>query len=84
MEGEPSKLQKDYHSRAVELIRQALECDEKSRRCFPEREREREWNADGFLVADNNEMAILLYKKGIQELEKAINLNIDPKGESAR
>lgn len=47
-------------------------------------QKEREWNADGFLVADNNEMAILLYKKGIQELEKAINLNIDPKGESAR
>ena len=29
---------------------------------------------------DNNEMAILLYKQGIRELEKAVNLNIDPNG----
>ncbi len=25
-------------------------------------------------------MAILLYKQGIRELEKAVNLNIDPNG----
>lgn len=29
---------------------------------------------------DNKEMAILLYKQGVRELEKAVNLNIDPNG----
>jgi len=28
--------------------------------------------------SNNNEMAILLYKQGIRELEKAVKLNIDP------
>jgi hypothetical protein len=29
-------------------------------------------------------MAILLYKQGIRELEKAVNLNIDPNGKLFR
>ena len=33
-----------------------------------------------FDLLDNNEMAILLYKQGIRELEKAVNLNVDPNG----
>ncbi|CAF1052746.1 unnamed protein product [Rotaria sp. Silwood1] len=31
----------------------------------------------------NKEMAILLYKQGIRELEKAVNLNVDPKDNRA-
>ena len=30
---------------------------------------------------DNTETAILLYKKGIRELEKAVNVYIDPSSE---
>jgi hypothetical protein len=33
-----------------------------------------------FQLLDNHEMAILLYKKGLRELEKAVNLNIDSTG----
>ena len=33
-----------------------------------------------FYSLDNNEMAILLYKQGIRELEKAVKLNINPNG----
>ncbi|UJR37537.1 hypothetical protein I4U23_030239 [Adineta vaga] len=62
MEGEPFKIQNEYHQRATGFIRQALECDETS---------------------NNNETAILLYKKGIRELEKAVNLNIDPNNSRA-
>jgi hypothetical protein len=34
MEGELYQIQYDHHQRAVEYIRQALECDEKSRILF--------------------------------------------------
>ncbi|CAF0802335.1 unnamed protein product [Rotaria sordida] len=33
--------------------------------------------------SNNKEMAILLYKQGIRELEKAVNLNVDPKDNRA-
>ncbi|CAF1000656.1 unnamed protein product [Rotaria sp. Silwood1] len=33
--------------------------------------------------SENHELAIALYKKGIEELEKAINLNIDPNDQRA-
>ena len=33
---------------------------------------------------DNHELAISLYKQGIQELERAVNLSIDPHGKKQK
>ncbi len=74
MAAEPFKLQNDYHQRATGFLRQALEFDEQSSILFQKNLR------FIFYSLDNNEMAILLYKQGIRELEKAVNLNIDPNG----
>jgi hypothetical protein len=77
MEADPFNLQKDYHQRATGFLRQALEFDEKSSILFS-----KNYFYSGliFYLLDNNETAILLYKQGIRELEKAVKLNIDPNG----
>jgi hypothetical protein len=76
MDGERFKLQNDYHQRATGFLRQALEFDEQSSILFL-----KNYFFSHFLfLLDNNEMAILLYKQGIRELEKAVKLNIDPNG----
>ena len=75
MDGEPYKIQHDHYQRAAGYIRDALEHDEKSSRLF-------------FLCSliflnhniDNLESAISLYRQGIQELEQALNVNVDTNG----
>jgi hypothetical protein len=77
MEAEPFNLQKDYHQRATRFLRQALEFDEQSSILFS---KNYFYSDFIFYLLDNNETAILLYKQGIRELEKAVKLNIDPNG----
>jgi hypothetical protein len=74
MDGEAYKIQHDHYQRAAGFIREALEHDEKSSRLF--------FDLVLFLNhnIDNPELAISLYRQGIQELEKAINVNVDPNG----
>jgi len=76
MDGERFKLQNDYHQRAAGFLRQALEFDEQSSILFLKNH----FFLHFLFLLDNNEMAILLYKQGIRELEKAVKLNIDPNG----
>ena len=77
MEGEPYQIQHDYHQRAADYIRRALEFDEQSSIFIFE----------SFLYLfilyyniDNHESAISLYKQGIQELEKGLNVPVDLNG----
>ncbi len=77
MEGEPYRIQHDHHQRAAVYLRQALECDEQSSILFKKNS-----FSIHFLnyTIDNPELAISLYKQGIQELERAVNLTVDPNG----
>lgn len=80
MDGELHRLQNDYHRRATEFLRQALEFDEQSSRLSFFYFIRLVLSIDYLYFLDNNEMAILLYKQGIRELEKAVSLNLDPNG----
>ncbi len=75
MEGESYTIQQGYYQRAAGYIRQALEYDEQSSRLLL-------LLLFIFLIykIDNPELAISLYRQGIQELEKALNQNVDPNG----
>ena len=74
MEGEPFKLLSDYHQRANGFMLRALELDEQSSiYSFS-----KIIAIHTYCFLDNNETAILSYKQGIRELEKAVKLNIDP------
>jgi len=75
MEGEPYKIQHEYHQRAAGFLNQALAFDEQSSKLsaylfFVEAKYPNS-------IIDNDEMAILLYKQGIRELEKAVQLKVD-------
>ena len=79
MEGESYTAQHEHYQQAAGFIRQALEYDEQSSKInfIPHS------NLVYSLIEDP-EMAMSLYRQGIQELEKSLNLPVDPNGNKKR